>query len=119
MQYKVVTIKGLNLTKEKPTCGILIETARGELWFNAFRTPRMEQLNKGETIGVWLYEEEYNGKKQNKFKLPSIDHLVQQISQQTGWTPSESPAPVAQKPVVAKPIYDQDTQDINVDDIPF
>lgn len=118
MQYKVVTIKGLNLTKDKPTCGILIDTAKGELWFNGWRTPRMEQLNKGETITVWLYQEEYNGAMQNKFKLPSIDHLLQQMTQQMGWTPSEKAAPVAPKPVAAKPPVD-DTNDIRVEDIPF
>lgn len=106
MHYKVVTIRGLNLSKDKPTCGILIDTKQGELWFNAFRTPRMEQLNKGETIAVWLYQEEYQGKMMNKFKLPSIDHLLQDLK--------STPNPKQ----VAATVADFEAEEI-IEEIPF
>lgn len=76
MQLRLVTLKGINNPKDKKTCGILIDTARGEEWVNGWQSARTQALNKGETIKVWLYEEEYQGKKYLKFKLPSLDALM-------------------------------------------
>lgn len=73
---KLVTkeIKGINL-KDK-TVGILIDSNNGEQWVNGFRTARTDQLNKGETIQLWVYQEEYQGKMYTKFRLPSLDHII-------------------------------------------
>lgn len=126
MQYKVVVIKGLNIKKDSVNCGILIETKNGEEWFNSFKTPRIEQLNKGEEVALWLYREEYNGEMRNRFKLPSIDHLMQQMSWPRTDEKQESEPAKTQpgvytrtpSPVAAKPPVD-DTNDIRVEDIPF
>jgi len=76
MQLRTVTLKGINNPKDKSTCGILVDTARGEEWANGWQSERTQALNKGETIQVHLYEEEYDGKMWLKFKLPSIDALM-------------------------------------------
>lgn len=77
MHLKKIDIKGVNNPKDKKTCGILIQSKSGEdMWVNGWQSHRTQQLNKGESIYVFLYQEEYKGKNYWKFKLPSIDHLL-------------------------------------------
>jgi len=78
-----ITIKGVNHKDVQKkdggtfqTCGILIDTTEGEVWVNGFGSPRTQALQKGETIYVELYDEEYNGKVYKKFRLPSLDCLL-------------------------------------------
>lgn len=79
-----VTIKGVNHKDVQKkdgsgvftTCGLLIDTPTGEEWVNGFGNARTQALQKGETIYIELYEEEYNGKTYKKFRLPSLDCLL-------------------------------------------
>ena len=75
MTLKTVTLKAINNAKEKTT-GIMIEGKNGDIWLNGWKNSRTEALNTGETIQIWYYREEYEGKTYDKFKLPSIDHLL-------------------------------------------
>lgn len=83
-----VTIKGVNhkeVSKKDGSgvftmCGLLIDTPTGEEWVNGFGNARTQALQKGETIYIELYEEEYNGKTYKKFRLPSLDHLLANIT---------------------------------------
>ena len=75
MTLKTITLKAVNNAKEKVT-GIMIEGKNGDLWLNGWKNSRTEALNTGETIQIWYYREEYEGKTYDKFRLPSIDHLL-------------------------------------------
>jgi len=45
-------------------------TPTSRLLYNGFGDERTLNWNKGETVELELFEEEYNGKMQHKFKLP-------------------------------------------------
>lgn len=76
MKLISVTLKGVNNPKDKQTCGILVDGKEGEVWLNGWQDARTRALNKGETIQIFYYEEEYNGKMWKKFRLPSLDFLL-------------------------------------------
>lgn len=118
MQLKKVTLKKVSVNREKKTIGIQIDTARGEMWFNNFLTARTSQLNSGETIWVYLFEQEYQGKKYPKFKLPSLDHLLTNNLNQTKELEKAFNGTATQSPNMSNPV-DPNGQGINVDEINF
>lgn len=78
-----ITIKGVNHKEVQKkdgsvflTCGILTDLNGKEEWINGYGNARTQALNKGESIFLDIYEEEYNGKVYKKFRLPSLDHII-------------------------------------------
>lgn len=115
MYLKTVTLKGVNNSKEKTT-GILIDTTKGEMWINAWKTPRTETLNVGETIQIWYYQEEYEGKKYDKFRLPSLDHLLtSKLEVPEGFTQVNK----VKEQVEAQGLSKGTEPEIRLEDIPF
>ena len=114
MELRKVTLAGVNNPKDKITCGILINTSRGEEWANGWASARTKNLNKGETILVHLYEEEYQGKNYLKFTLPSLDHLFAELI-----NVGDLPEPEIQGFVPTPTIEPGSAEEIQVSDIPF
>lgn len=87
MVLRKVTLKAVSHkqnTNGTESCGILIDTKRGEEWAGGFGSDRTHQLSKGEEIYVWLYETEKEGKKYFNFRLPSLDAILTKLSNQNG-----------------------------------
>ena len=115
MQIKKCYLKAVNSKDDK--CGVLIDTAQGELWFNGFANERTKQLNKEETVWLWLYQSRNGDKVYNNFKLPSIDQLFammnvddKKISPQTPQNGSVS-TPTAQNVPTPQPTQITPTED--------
>lgn len=115
MYLKTVTLKAVNNAKEKIT-GIMIQGKEGDMWLNAWKNPRTEALNIGETIQIWYYQEEYEGKTYDKFRLPSIDHLLaNKIEVPEGF----SQVNAVQEQVEAQGLTKGAKPEIRPEDIPF
>lgn len=117
MQLIKTEIKGLNFNKEKNTFGLLVSLNEKETWLNGWASSRTSELNKGETVYLWVFEEEYNGKTYLKFRLPSIDFLLGRDGEDKKYT-KEDFIPQVVSPTQS-PGNEEEKSEIKVEDIPF
>ena len=93
-----------------------------ECWLNGFGNNTTKSWADGQTIELAIYQEEYNGKMQLKFKTPpetNMVELLQRIDKKLDMLIDVKNPLGLEEAVVESPDEYREGEPINVEDIPF
>ena len=107
---KIIKIKAINHKQRESqggktftSCGVLIDSAGGEIWLSGFGSPQTRSWSKGQRVAVTV---EQKGEYWNFTPIPA-DVLMVMMMEKNGSIPTE------------KPVLPVEKQEIRAEDIPW
>lgn len=106
----------ISQTTNRPWYALSIKVEGNDTWFNGFGAKRCQSWNQGDEVFLVFFEDEWNGEKKIKVRLPNNEDVLSFVWDRLN--PREEPLPkVTPSPKVTTP--QSQTPEVELNDLPF